>query len=227
MDRMVRRIAGFFTGRFNGLFTQAPPFIGLRLLAAAGLATTLTFHTCINPFAPPEPPASDPVPELASTPYGTADDVWISARYSPEHQGIDFSARKEIAVKAPGSGVFYKNLYFHPGVPRWQVNAEIRVGKYAIDCLFEPGDSVTEAQARTQFDMLVSDGTEVNAGDLLGRLTVAPGQEHSMFHLGVRLSTTGQAECPMPYCTPEVRAALLALYRRDQPGGQICTDHTY
>jgi hypothetical protein len=175
----------------------------------------------------PTGPATPTVPELTSTPYRAAEDVWISARYTPEHQGIDFSAPKDIPISAPGSGVFYKQKYFHPGVPRWQVNAEIRVGKYAIECLFESGDSVTEAQADTQFARLIADGTTVKAGDPLGTLFLAPGQEHSMFHFGVRLTTTGQAECPMPYCSPEVSAALLDLYRRDHPGGQICFDHTY
>jgi hypothetical protein len=50
-----------------------------------------------------------------------------------------------------------------------------------------------------------------------------------MFHFGVYKTTTatGQAECPMPYCSEDVRAALLNLYRRDNPVGQICYDHTY
>lgn len=162
-------------------------------------------------------------------PYEAADDVWISARYTPEHQGIDLSARKDIPIRAMGRGVFRKKMYYHPGVPRWQVNADIIVGDYAIACLFESGDSVTEAQAVTQFDLLATDGMPVSAGDLLGTLYLAPGQEHSMFHFGVykTTTTTGQAECPMPYCSPEVRAALLDLYRRDNPGGQICFDHTY
>jgi hypothetical protein len=166
---------------------------------------------------------------LTSTPYKAADDVWISARYTPEHQGIDFSARKEVPVRAMGRGVFKKKMYYHPGVPRWQVNADIIVGDYAIACLFEPGDSVTEAQADTQFARLIADGTPVKSGDLLGMLYLAPGQEHNMFHFGVykTTTTTGQAECPMPYCSPEVRGALLDLYRRDNPGGQICFDHTY
>jgi hypothetical protein len=164
---------------------------------------------------------------LASLPYETAGDVWISARYTAEHQGIDFSARKDIPIRAAGAGIFHKKMYYHAGVPRWQVNAEIGVGKYAIDCLFEPGDSVSQAQASSQFDMLVADGTPVKAGDVLGTLLFAPGNRYSMFHLGVRLTTTGQAECPMPYCTASVRTALLELYRRDNPGGQICSDHVY
>jgi hypothetical protein len=204
-----------------------------RLLSMSLIPALLIFSMAcrdkdIKPSpAAPEDPDSPEIPELTSLPYEAAGDVWVSARYSAEHPGIDFSARKDIAIRAPGTGIFHKSKYYHPGVPRWQVNAEIAVGKYAIDCLFESGDRVTEAQADTQFARLIGDGTAVKAGEPLGTLFLAPGQEHSMFHLGVRLTTTGQAECPMPYCSQEVRDALLALYRRDNPGGQICDDHTY
>ncbi len=167
------------------------------------------------------------IPVLETTPYITPADVWVSARYTTTHPGVDVSARKDIPTRAMGDGIFHKQMYYHEGVPRWQVNAEITVGKYGIDYLFESGNSVTEAQAKTQFDMLIADGTPVKAGDLLGNLYLAPGQDHSYLHFGVRYAITGQAECLMPYCTPEVRTALLELYRRDNPGGQICYDHVY
>ncbi|MCJ7813078.1 hypothetical protein MUP95_07165 [bacterium] len=159
----------------------------LSLLIAAGVAAALILPTSCyrdrsessseSPTSPeiPETPETPTIPELTSTPYLNADDVWISMRYTPEHQGIDFSATKNIPVRAPGLGTFYKHLYFHPGVPRWQVNTEIYIGNYSIDLLFEPGDSVTKVQAQTQYDMLIADGTPVNAGDSLGMLYVAPG----------------------------------------------------
>jgi len=218
-------------------FSAAIPIV-LRMLRMAVIAVVLVLLVSCRrggyPASPtdsatPTSPTSPTVPELASVPYEVANDVWISARFVPEHQGIDFSARKDIPIRAAGSGIFHKNMYYHPGVPRWQVNAEIGVGKYAIDCLFEPGSSVTEGQARSQFDMLVADGTAVRAGDRLGTLYLAPGNNQTTLHLGVRLTTTnpGTAFCPMLYCTPQVRAALLDLYRRDNPGGQICSDHVY
>jgi hypothetical protein len=233
MDMSAKRLNRYFNG-----YGPVRPLRGLilhRLTLCVLIVSTsmMLMASCRHKDSAESPtsPSVSSIPELASTPYQAAGDVWVSARFSPEHQGIDFSARKDVPIRAAGAGVFHKNMYYHPGVPRWQVNAEISVGKgeYAIDCLFEPGNSVTEAQARSQFDMLVADGTTVKAGDRLGTLTLAPGNNQTTLHLGVRLTTTnpGTAYCPMPYCTASVRAALLNLYRRDNPGGQICSDHVY
>jgi len=211
----------------------------LSLFIAAGVAAALILPaSCYrdrsessseSPTSPeiPEPPETPTIPELTSTPYLNADDVWISMRYTPEHQGIDFSATKNIPIRAPGSGTFNKHMYYHAAVPRWQVNTEIYIGKYSIDLLFEPGDSVTKVQAQTQYDMLIADGTPVNAGDSLGMLYVAPGQPYAMLHFGVHHVVTGLAECLTIYCSPEVRTAILDLFHRDHPGEQICYCHTY
>ena len=167
------------------------------------------------------------VPELTSTPYINAADVWVSMRYKPEHQGIDFSTLKNIPIRAPGKGTFYKHMYYHPGVPRWQVNTEIYIGKYSIDLLFEPGDFVTQEEAQLQYDMLIADGTPVMAGDSLGMLYRVPGQKYGMLHFGVHHVVTGQAECLTTFCSPEVLTAILNLFHRDYPGEQICYCHTY
>ena len=127
----------------------------------------------------------------------------------------------------PAPGGFEKKLYYHAGVPRWQVNATIYSGDSAIDCLFEPGEDVTEAQGRQQLDMLIPDGP-VRAGDILGRLYFVPGSRMAILHLGVRVSTAGgDAECPLLFATPEVRASLVALFTRDLPGRRICFDQSF
>jgi len=138
----------------------------------------------------------------------------------------DSTARKEITIRAPGSGRFVKELYYHSGVPRWQVNCQIFVGDYAIECLFEPGNQVPEAEARRQFDLLIPN-REVKAGDVLGALIIAPGNEYSIFHWGVCNTKTGLTECPLLYATPLVRDALLAIIQRDLPGTQICFDQYF
>ncbi len=218
-----------FGGRVRTvLFSRA-----LSLLIAGGVAVAMILPaSCYRDFTEasdesPAGPEIPTIPELTSTPYYNADDVWISMRYTPEHQGIDFSAQKNIPVRAPGQGTFYKHLYYHAGVPRWQVNTEIYIGNYSIDLLFEPGDSVTKVQAQTQYDMLIADGTSVSAGDSLGMLYVAPGQPYAMLHFGVHHTITGLAECLTIYCSPEVLTAILDLFHRDHPGEQICYCHTY
>ena len=81
---------------------------------------------------------------------------FITIGYTDVHRGVDFSAHQTIDVVAPCDGVFHKDMYFHAGVPRWQVNAEIRLGRYAVELLFESGDSVSEAQAQ-DYDAIVLD----------------------------------------------------------------------
>ena len=186
------------------LSTYAP-----RLIIAAVVAAALIFPASCNrdrsentsetPTGPetpetPEIPEIPLLPNLTSKPYINADDVWISARYKPDHQGIDFSAKKNITVSAPGQGTFNKHLYFHSGVPRWQVNTEIYIGKYSIDLLFEPGDSVIKEEAQLQYDMLIADGIPVKVGDSLGTLYRAPSQKYTMLYFGVHHVVTGQAE---------------------------------
>jgi hypothetical protein len=85
---------------------------------------------------------------------------------------------------------------------------------------------VTEAEGRRQFDLLIPNG-EVKAGDVLGTLIIAPGNEYSIFHWGVRNHKTGQTYCPLLYATQPVRDALLALIQRDLPGTKICFDQPF
>ena len=165
-------------------------------------------------------------PDLAALPYKHASDVKFYVPYRSDHPGLDITARKEIVISAPASGRFVKKLYYHAGVPRWQVNSQIFIGDYAIECLFEPGDFVTKATAQRQFDLLIPD-REVKAGDVLGTLIIAPGMKFSIFHWGVRNCKTGLTECPLLYATPQVREALLALLHRDLPGKKICFDQNY
>lgn len=167
-----------------------------------------------------------PFPQLAALPYENSADIRFYTPYRADHPGLDITARKEIVIRAPGPGRFVKELYYHPGVPRWQVNCQIFIGEYAIECLFEPGNQVPETEARRQFDLLIPNG-EVKAGDVLGRLIIAPGNDYSIFHWGVRNTRTGLTECPLLYATPQVRDALVSLIQRDLPGMHICFDQSY
>ncbi len=180
--------------------------------------------SCRSASAPSPPEAT--IPEISFTPYLDAADVRFYVPYKADHPGIDVTATGEIVIRAPCSGDFVKELYYHAGVPRWQVNAMILVGDYSVELLFEPGDAVTEAEGRAQFDMIIPDGP-VQAGDTLGRLYLAPGNPHSIFHLGVRQTITGETSCPLSFSTPDVQQALLALMNRDIPGRKICYDQSF
>jgi hypothetical protein len=167
-----------------------------------------------------------PLPQLAALPYENPADIRFYTPYRVDHPGLDITARKEIVIRAPGTGRFVKELYYHPGVPRWQVNCQIFIGEYAIECLFEPGNQVPETEARRQLGLLIPNG-EVKAGDVLGTLIIAPGNEYSIFHWGVRNTRTGLTECPLLYATPQVRDALVLLIQRDLPGTHICFDQSF
>ncbi len=160
--------------------------------------------------------------EISCTPYVSDSEVFFYRRYEAEHNGIDFSARQKITIRAACSGTFHKELYYHPTAQRWQVNTGIWVGDYSLDGLFEPGNQVSEEVGRAQFEALVADGTEVNAGDSLGLLLLDPRNEYAIFHFGMHRGSTGQAECPLPYCTDEVKVQLQALANRDHPGWEVC-----
>lgn len=166
------------------------------------------------------------LPRLTYTPYVSADDVRFYRRFETEHGGIDLSATREIAIRAMCPGTFTKKLYYHPESLRWQVNCEILVGDYAVDYLFEPGSQVTEAQGRLQFDKLANDGASVAAGELLGNLTLAPGNEITLLHFGVRYRPENRTDCPLEYSSAEVRSQLQALAQRDHPGWQPCASDT-
>jgi hypothetical protein len=166
-------------------------------------------------------------PTLAVTPYLDPGDVRFYMPFKAEHRGFDFSTRRDTTIRAPSDGRFEKKLYYHPTSLRWQVNAAIYSGDAAIDCLFEPGEDVSEQQGRQQLAMLIPDGP-VKAGDVLGQLHFVPGSQMALLHLGVRVSTAGgDAQCPLLHATPEVRDSLIALFRRDLPGQRICFDQSY
>ena len=162
------------------------------------------------------------IPEISCTPYVSENDVSFYRRFEAEHNGIDLTARQAITIRAGCSGTFRKELYFHPSSLRWQVNTGIWVGDYSLDGLFEPGNQVSEEVGRAQFDALVADGTEVDAGDSLGQLLLDPRNEYAIFHFGLHRGTTGQAECPLSYCSAAVRAQLQSLAQRDHPGWEVC-----
>jgi hypothetical protein len=162
------------------------------------------------------------IPEISCTPYVSDSDVFFYRRFEPEHNGIDLGARQEITIRAACSGTFRKELYFHPVSLRWQVNTGIWTGDYSVNGLFEPGSQVSEDVGRAQFAALVADGTQVNAGDSLGRLLLDPWSEYAVFHFGLHRGATGLAECPLAYCSAEVRAQLQALAQRDHPGWEVC-----
>jgi hypothetical protein len=185
--------------------------VGFLVLIAAALVIFFTFQ-----------PTSDVYPNIDYVPYTDPGEVWISRAYSPEHQGIDISTGQVIDLIAPSDGTFLKEMYYHAGVPRWQVNAEIRKGGYAVELLLEPGDSVTETEAQVQYDMLIADGTKVKAGDLLGKRIIAPGQPYSILHLALRENSTGTFVCPLGHLSGQAEADLLMLFQRDNPVAEFC-----
>jgi len=157
---------------------------------------------------------------ISSVPYVSDGDVKFYRRFEPEHGGIDLTATRQIPIRAACDGKFSKELYYHPTSLRWQVNCDIKVGSYVLECLFEPGSQVSEETGRAQFDALVADGTQVHAGEMLGTLLLAPGNDIAILHFGVRRGS--EFECPLGYCSDEVKVQLQALANRDHPGWEPC-----
>ena len=157
---------------------------------------------------------------ISRAPWVNDIDVTFYRGFEPEHGGVDLTATREITILAACDGKFRKELYYHPTSRRWQVNCDIQVGGRFLECFFEPGSQVSEETGRAQFDALVADGTEVRAGTVLGRLLLAPGNNLAILHFGVRSGS--EFECPLGYCTDEVKAQLQALASRDHPGWEVC-----
>ena len=101
------------------------------------------------------------------------------------------------------------------------------VGDYAVDYLFEPGSQVSREVGQARSDAPVADGTMVVAGDLLGPLFLAAGNDDALLHFGVRYRPTTRTDCPLNYSTTEVKVQLQALAQRDHPGWQVCTIDTF
>ncbi len=203
----------------------------LRDVVALPLLAAVVLGSCDKHADAPSdgdtPGSATTKPSLAVTPYLDPGDVKFYWPFKADHRGFDFSTTRDTVIRAPSDGRFEKKLYYHPTSLRWQVNAGIYSGGTVVDCLFEPGEDVSEQQGRQQLAMLIPDGP-VKAGDVLGQLYYVPGSRMAILHLGVRVSTAGgDADCPLLYAAPEVRDSLIALFRRDLPGQQICFDQSY
>lgn len=134
----------------------------------------------------------------------------VAAVFIADHQDPAVVAQREVIIR----------------VPRWRVNRGICAGDNGVEIDFEPGDRVTAEQGPTLFEMLIPNAP-VRAGNVPGRLFMAPGNEHSILHFGVRAHQDGVTECPLVFATLSVRDDLPALIHRDLPGRQTCCDQQF
>lgn len=164
-------------------------------------------------------------PIFTCTPFVNSGEVFTrdEPMCTATHLAFDIFSSVEASFRAVCSGVFTKEKLYNTGNRKWQVCSWIHFNSsYKANYNFEPfGADDDPGPVDIQYDMLIADGTTVEAGDTLGKLySTGLAVPHVDFGLYPR-------SCPMNSFTASVSAEMLALYWRDHPGKQICYDHYF
>jgi murein DD-endopeptidase MepM/ murein hydrolase activator NlpD len=137
------------------------------------------------------------------------------------HDGIDFvTGTSLVPFRAACDGTVTMVDSFVTGMGNRQVNVLIELSGssgFGLVYAFEPMTSDPADLQEANIEVQV--GSEVSAGDLLGRLVMAPAVG-SHVHWGV--VANHQQVCPKPHLTTAVESALLALVHEDEPTGKLC-----
>ncbi len=139
------------------------------------------------------------------------------------HDGIDIAPVADLVSFQSGFGgvVTWIAEYFNPGNGYWQINVLIEYGHertYRLNYAFEPMSSDVAVKDQQLAEIVVQEGQQVAAGQLIGRLVTGGPDAH--VHWG--FIERWQQVCPDPFLTEGVRADLLAKIHESHPGWNIC-----
>lgn len=158
------------------------------------------------------------------TPYVNEDNIahiWNIYRESTGHLGIDFSPAVQLApFQAVFSGVVeVLDLHQNEGTSLWHVNLKlVHDDVWSAWYAFEPMVEGQPYGIEQLWNMAVSEGDHVEVGDLLGRLkAVGPGS-----HVHFTLNKFDEPICPKAYFTPQARASIMEIIRKDNPDWDMC-----
>ncbi len=159
---------------------------------------------------------------FTSASFVNSEEVSITQGCTPTHIGIDIFATQEAQFRAVCDGIFSKEMFYNERNGMWQVNCTIQdSSEFRPIYGFEPfGQAGDRSPADIQYDKLIPDGSEVQAGDIIGVLYPVGDDAH--VHFGVHPES-----CPMNFFADQAQAEMLALFWRDNPGEQICYDHYF
>lgn len=165
-----------------------------------------------------------------SVPYLTSSDVqgvyeaYSTGNNSPwgfAHNGIDFFPKGNlmpIKAVAPGKVVELK-LWKNNQSVNYQVNVSVQYNSlYTVCYIFEPfSDKESDGQIQLQ-NILVANGRNISAGQLIGKLHAVGNGAH--VHFG--LNKDGNATCPETYFTPIAKDSLLTMIHKTHPDWNLC-----
>ncbi len=105
------------------------------------------------------------------------------------------------------------------GTSYWHVNLKlVHDAVWSAWCAFEPMKAGLPYGIEQLFNMAVSEGDQVQKGDILGKLkAVAPGS-----HVHFTLNKNDEPTCSEFYFTPQARASIMNIIHRDNPDWDMC-----
>jgi hypothetical protein len=168
---------------------------------------------------------------VTEAPYFDADQIEYAGRTFCEdgscpwgpgmHDGVDFVTDTDLVpFRSSCNGAVSMVDSFVTGFGHRQVNVIIELEGnpgFGLVYAFEP--MIQDLGDHQEANIVVSQGDEISAGDLIGRLVMSPAVG-SHVHWGVLANH--QQVCPRPYLADAVESSLLDLIREDEPAGEIC-----
>jgi len=160
--------------------------------------------------------------QIRSIPEAYSEDA--SAPWGFEHRGIDFSPNVQLAsFQAAFSGVIevvdlHENV-IDPDTSYWHVNVKlVHDAVWSAWYAFEPmTESQTDAIIQL-WNLAVSEGYYLQAGDFMGKLHAPTAGAHVHF----TLNKNDVAVCPEFYFTPQARQSVLDIIHKDHPTWDMC-----
>lgn len=164
------------------------------------------------------------VPYLNSSDVQGVFEAYSTGSNSPwgfAHNGIDFFPKGNlmpIKAVAPGKVVELK-LWRNNQSVNYQVNVSVQYNSlYTVLYIFEPfSDKESDGQTQLQ-NILVANGRNISAGQLIGKLYAVGNGSH--VHFG--LNKDGNATCPEAYFNLIAKDSLLNTIHKTRPGWNLC-----
>ena len=166
------------------------------------------------------------------TPYLNSDDIayiWNIYREDTGHRGLDFSPvdplqKQLIPFQAVFSGVVEVvalHVIVVGGTSYWHVNLKLVLDAiWSAWYAFEPMLPIRQAGEFQLQKIAVSEGDQVQEGDILGELYNATAEGGS--HVHFTLNINDEPVCPKPYFSPQARMSIMEIIHRGHPDWDMC-----
>lgn len=214
--------------------TNSTPANSNQTSPSSGLATP---EPSAAPAQSPPSQAGTPPAALAKLAYGAiiapyvneSDIISVNEAFSLDannpywgfwHPGVDFMVEKDIDVQASYGGTI-ENLAVeeNAGQMGWHAGFCINNGTENGICYnLETFSHETSVHDSLVAGLKISNGSQVNKGDIIGRLIYGG----SGAHIDFGVTAPGTRVCPEPYFTAEAKESVLRLIHKTQPTWPMC-----